>query len=194
MPKIVDHVRYRARLVERSVNLFAERGYASLGMRDIARALDVSTGTLYHYFDSKEALFDAVVSRVSEQDLSAVVALSDTPNDPRIRLHALFHYVAENEDRFAQEVLVLLEFRRANRVDSERRDVIRTAADAYVAAINAFLGIDDLALARLVLVVLDGLLIQRVLDARKTPLLEQLDRIERLLPPAPIAPTPKRKK
>ncbi len=57
MPKIVDRERYRKQLLQQSFELFAEIGYGNITMRQLAQKLAVSTGTLYHYFPSKEAMF-----------------------------------------------------------------------------------------------------------------------------------------
>ena len=43
-----------------ALRLFAESGYAQTSTRVIAREAGVSTGLMYHYFDSKEALLRAV--------------------------------------------------------------------------------------------------------------------------------------
>ncbi|MGB6015410.1 MAG: helix-turn-helix domain-containing protein, partial [Nodosilinea sp.] len=48
MPKIVDHDQYRREILDQCFDLFAEKGYAALTMRQIAQELGVSTGTLYH--------------------------------------------------------------------------------------------------------------------------------------------------
>lgn len=48
-------------LLAAALRLFVERGYASTRLEDVARLAGVSKGTLYLYFDSKEALFKAVV-------------------------------------------------------------------------------------------------------------------------------------
>lgn len=40
---------------------FVEHGYASTKLADVARRAGVTKGTMYRYFDSKEALFKAVV-------------------------------------------------------------------------------------------------------------------------------------
>ena len=63
MPKIVNHDEYKEKLVEASFELMSTRGYAALSMRDLARALRISTGTLYHYFPSKLGLFEAILQR-----------------------------------------------------------------------------------------------------------------------------------
>jgi AcrR family transcriptional regulator len=41
--------------------LFTQKGYANVSIRDICRNARVTAPTLYYYFQNKEALFDAVV-------------------------------------------------------------------------------------------------------------------------------------
>ncbi|MFN3884759.1 MAG: TetR/AcrR family transcriptional regulator [Rhodocyclaceae bacterium] len=50
-----------AELTAAALELFVEKGYAATRLEDIAAAAGVSKGTLYLYFESKEALFKAVV-------------------------------------------------------------------------------------------------------------------------------------
>lgn len=183
MPKIVDHEQYRQELVEGCIQLFADRGYASLTMRDIAMALSVSTGTLYHYFSSKEALFEAAVLRATQQDLGAAASLGRMLPSMRGRLHALFSHVAANEARFVRELLVLLEFRHIHGTSSRTFKTIGDSADKYIAAIDEFLGTHDLAVARVIFMLINGTLIKRVFDGGRTPITEQVEIIARLLPP-----------
>jgi AcrR family transcriptional regulator len=42
-----------------AVSCFAARGLTGTGMRDVARAAGLTEGTLYHYFQSKDALIEA---------------------------------------------------------------------------------------------------------------------------------------
>jgi AcrR family transcriptional regulator len=44
-----------------ALDLFVEKGYAATRLEDIALRAGISKGTLYLYFDSKEALFKAVI-------------------------------------------------------------------------------------------------------------------------------------
>lgn len=50
-----------AELVAAALDLFVEKGFAATRLEDVAAHAGVSKGTLYLYFDSKEALFKAVV-------------------------------------------------------------------------------------------------------------------------------------
>jgi AcrR family transcriptional regulator len=48
-------------IVEAAADVFAEKGFAASKLDDIAARAGVTKGTLYLYFDTKEALFEAVV-------------------------------------------------------------------------------------------------------------------------------------
>jgi AcrR family transcriptional regulator len=48
-------------IVSAALDLFVERGFAVTKLDDVARRAGVTKGTMYLYFDSKEALFKAVV-------------------------------------------------------------------------------------------------------------------------------------
>ncbi len=50
-----------AELTAAALELFVERGYAATRLEDVAALAGVSKGTLYLYFENKEALFQAVV-------------------------------------------------------------------------------------------------------------------------------------
>jgi AcrR family transcriptional regulator len=50
----------RGALIEAARPLFAERGYAGVGTEQIVRAAGVTRGALYHHFDGKRELFEAV--------------------------------------------------------------------------------------------------------------------------------------
>ncbi|MFO8024680.1 TetR family transcriptional regulator [Thiohalophilus sp.] len=51
-------------IVASALELFVEHGFAATRLEDVAHRAGVSKGTVYLYFDSKEALFEAVVREV----------------------------------------------------------------------------------------------------------------------------------
>jgi AcrR family transcriptional regulator len=51
----------RRQIIEGAREIFMSAGFDAASMNDIARAAGVSKGTLYAYFDSKEALFEALI-------------------------------------------------------------------------------------------------------------------------------------
>ena len=61
-PKLTD--RKRASIVGAAVEEFRSRGYYTASMNRIAEQAEVSKRTLYRHFDSKEALFDAIIEEL----------------------------------------------------------------------------------------------------------------------------------
>jgi AcrR family transcriptional regulator len=73
MPKIAPEysVEYkeeaRKRIMEVGIQVFAENGYHQTTMDDVAKELNVSKGTLYLYFNSKEELLKAITERFQDK-------------------------------------------------------------------------------------------------------------------------------
>jgi len=63
----------RDALIEAARTLFARRGYAAVGTEEIVRAAGVTRGALYHHFDGKRDLFEAVYERI-EVELAERIA------------------------------------------------------------------------------------------------------------------------
>jgi AcrR family transcriptional regulator len=53
-----------------ALELFVERGYSATKLEDVARRAGVSKGTVYRYFESKEAIFRAVVQELVVPELA----------------------------------------------------------------------------------------------------------------------------
>src|ERR1700730_9520887 len=66
----------RQRLLDAATDEFAARGIAGARVDRIAQAARSNKAQIYHYFGSKDALFDAVFDRIVE------ATLRDTPIDP----------------------------------------------------------------------------------------------------------------
>lgn len=60
-------------LLDKATELFAQKGYESTSLLDIAKALGISRPALYHYVNSKDELLGMLVEEVSE-DLGTVLA------------------------------------------------------------------------------------------------------------------------
>jgi AcrR family transcriptional regulator len=57
----------RTTLLKAARTIFAEQGYAAAATEEIVRRAKVTRGALYHHFEDKRALFDAVASDVARE-------------------------------------------------------------------------------------------------------------------------------
>ena len=68
----------RRRILEAAVRVFAERGYETSRVADVAREAGVAYGLVYHYFGSKEAVLDAVFREAWGRLLAALAQAEET--------------------------------------------------------------------------------------------------------------------
>src|SRR5882672_1093225 len=68
--------------------LFESRGFAAVSAEEIVAEADVTRGALYHHYDGKEGLFEAVVDCVMREVHAKLAAEAAGPSDP---LQALEH-------------------------------------------------------------------------------------------------------
>ena len=78
----------KGQLLEEAARLFGARGYDKTSMRDIAAALGILPGSLYHHFGSKEEVFIAVYAAGVSQFIAAVERAIEPHTDPWKRLEA----------------------------------------------------------------------------------------------------------
>ncbi|MFF2088745.1 TetR/AcrR family transcriptional regulator [Nocardia sp. NPDC058176] len=71
----------RRTLLRESRRLFAEKGYAAVGLAEIVTASGVTKGALYHHFDSKADLFRAVLTALQQEVGEQVATAADADAD-----------------------------------------------------------------------------------------------------------------
>ena len=89
----VPEIDSRQEILRAAARLFYKRGYDATSMNDVATALKLSKGGLYHHFRSKDQiLFDLMdhAMRITEERVVAPVRLLSDPEEQLrtlIRLH-----------------------------------------------------------------------------------------------------------
>ena len=53
----------RRQILDAAADVFARRGFHAASMAEIARSFGMSAGHIYNWFDSKEAIIEALVER-----------------------------------------------------------------------------------------------------------------------------------
>lgn len=79
-------VERRAAILEIAQQSFLDQGYDRTTMSGIAEAMGGSKGTLWSYFESKEALFEAVIDRAAAHFRTDLVAALDPKGHPETAL------------------------------------------------------------------------------------------------------------
>ncbi|UOZ11505.1 TetR/AcrR family transcriptional regulator [Amycolatopsis sp. WQ 127309] len=79
----------RAELLDLAARLFAERGYVSTTVRDIADAAGILSGSLYHHFDSKESMADEILTGFLDELFGSYAEIVAQRLGPRETLEAV---------------------------------------------------------------------------------------------------------
>ena len=173
----------RPRLVDAACAVFAEKGYASTRVADIAERAGVGKGTVYEYFSSKEELLFAVFELTNAEisvRLDAALAAGGSTEE---QLHNLLRLGAEVISEQIEMQPVILDFWAASR----GKDVEETYRRAVIASYNFFrrlvadfirggqdagefkASVDADALAAVIVASVDGLGIQLYFDRSLDP-------------------------
>jgi AcrR family transcriptional regulator len=81
MAKRLKAAERRASILAVAKVLFADRGYHGVSVDEIAKRLGVSPAVLYRHFDSKDALYEAVLNEIACHRESYVEAALSGPDD-----------------------------------------------------------------------------------------------------------------
>lgn len=113
MEKKLSRAEQKARrpneILDAAFEEFVEKGYAATRVEDVAARLGVTKGTVYLYFPTKDALFEATMGHVSapfEDFRASINALSGSHSD-RLRQLLLLGYDKLSSDWKTRELLRL---------------------------------------------------------------------------------------
>jgi AcrR family transcriptional regulator len=81
----------REEILALAAQIFADKGYASTTVREIADAAGILSGSLYHHFDSKESMLDEIMHGFLDHIVAQYRATVDKGGPPLEVLRALVH-------------------------------------------------------------------------------------------------------
>jgi AcrR family transcriptional regulator len=120
-------------VLEAATRIFASKGYAATSVQDLAEAVGVLKGSLYHYMDSKEDLLFTILHQAhaeNEQLMRDITALEIGPvGKLRTYLERSLRTTLENVDRTS------LYFQDWRRLSGERLEILveqRRQYDAFL--------------------------------------------------------------
>ena len=78
--------------------------------RQIARHLGISTGKLYHYFENKEALFEALVLHWQDQDIQAVRECAREFPSRSDKIRQVLRCMQEDKEKILTSIQLIVQY------------------------------------------------------------------------------------
>ena len=162
----------RGKIVEAAIKLFSERGFNTASVDDICAEAGVSKGAFYHHFESKQALFLALLDGWLKTIDNAIEASRDkTAPETFLRMTEAFPYIFQTA---GQGLPMFLEFW----LQASRDEKIWQASiapyrryDEYFTSLikkgmdeGSFVEMDPELASRMIISMAMGLLLQSLLD------------------------------
>jgi len=114
VPRTPEHIQRlkderREEILLAALRVFARKGLAAAKISDIATAAGLSHGLVYHYFDSKEAVFAALLTESLESTRLMSEPVHDLSKPPLVRLRDLLDRWLARAEHEPEVLLILLQ-------------------------------------------------------------------------------------
>lgn len=172
MPKIVDHEARRRRILEAAARVFSRRGMEATGLVHVADEAGMSRPALYTYYRDKESLLADMADRLLEREDALIADILAAGDAADLRVERLAVGVVELVFEGADRQGVVLQMWGA--MPERVRPMLRSLRGALAEVIREGQAADcidrDLdpeAGATMVVALLDGVLVQGLLDRER---------------------------
>jgi TetR/AcrR family transcriptional regulator, cholesterol catabolism regulator len=125
------------KIIETSILLFEKRGFSSTSIQHITNALDVTKGTFYYYFTSKEQLLMEIHEEYITDLLDRQQQAIKNATTNREKLAAIVHLLITDIETKGSAGRVF--FREIRHLDAENAHDIRSKRDLFRANITTIL-------------------------------------------------------
>src|SRR4030088_2260274 len=113
MPRTVNPALYTIRreaFLDVAQRLVQTKGYDAMSIQDVLNELEASKGAFYHYFDSKQALLEAIVERFADSSMAALAPVLNDPDLPALRkLEKVFAGIASAKAEQKDLILAIMQ-------------------------------------------------------------------------------------
>ena len=107
---VSDPAGARGRLLKEAARLFRDKGYERTTVRDLAAAVGIQSGSLFHHFRTKEDILKAVMVETIRLNTALMQAAMDAVDAPRDKLRALIRAELESINGLTGEAMAVLVF------------------------------------------------------------------------------------
>lgn len=115
----------RGRLLQAAARLFRDKGYERTTVRDLAAAVGIQSGSLFHHFRTKEDILRAVMVETIHLNTALMRAAVDAADSPRGKLRALIRTELESINGQTGEAMAVLVFEWRSLSEPARADVLK---------------------------------------------------------------------
>ncbi|MET4025833.1 AcrR family transcriptional regulator [Marinobacter sp. MBR-99] len=105
---VSDPTSARGRLLKEAARLFRDKGYERTTVRDLAAAVGIQSGSLFHHFRSKEEILKAVMVETIRLNTALMQAAADSEESARDKLRALVRSELESINGQTGEAMAVL--------------------------------------------------------------------------------------
>src|ERR1043166_3630885 len=85
----------RDSIMDAALDCFVERGFHGTAIPQIAEKADIAAGTIYHYFENKEALVNALYRRCKSTIVQRVYAAFPQSETTRKQFEVMWHTMVD---------------------------------------------------------------------------------------------------
>lgn len=170
----------RGRIMDAALTLFSRHGFDGTSVRMIAEECGVAQGLMYAHFESKDALLQALF-RTSMEDVQASFSVGGVEKNPRARLRAYILGIGPMIRKHQQFWRLSYGVRMQPAVLKALGPGLHDWTRVVLRTLESFLdeaGVKDADVeARVLFAVIDGICQHFVIDPRRYPLDEVLERV-----------------
>jgi AcrR family transcriptional regulator len=129
--KFVDKDAKKLEIAKAAMKVFANKGIPNTTMQDIADEADIGKGTLYEYFENKQAIIETAYSYFYQLYTEFIKEKTKDIKDPVEIIQSIFYSMVEFQESIPQaEIYVLIEYQLNKYYES--RDNLLHEHDHYV--------------------------------------------------------------
>ncbi len=114
----------RGRLLKEAARLFRDKGYERTTVRDLAAAVGIQSGSLFHHFRTKEEILKAVMVETIRLNTALMQAAVDAAETPQDKLRALIRAELESINGQTGEAMAVLVYEWRSLSEASQAEVL----------------------------------------------------------------------
>ncbi len=116
-------------IMQKAADLFAERGFGSVGISEVGEVAGLGKGALYYHINSKEELLYSIMTDYIIQLIAAGHGILETKKDTRSRINALSESFMAT--MFQSRAAMTVCFREVHSLGAEKRETVLSLHGDY---------------------------------------------------------------